>query len=320
METGKKTSFSLILPVRNCRDVIEEVLRAALTATRRWGNAEIIVVDHESTDGTSEFLLQQWLDSVRVYSFRGKTVAAVRNFGASLATSKFLCFIDGDCLVDEDFLVRANEILTKNRVAALTCAYVPPKPAHWIEQAWHVLHFRNQAGTANSFYGGNLIIRTDIFRALGGFNPGLVSGEDTELAARLIAKGQKIFFDPELCVVHLRNPKSVRQFFRRQLWHGLGMLGRSKGARFSRTLTLSLGQLTMLVAAFLLLFIPVGSMTQRLMFAFLLTLPIPAAAVTYRFWSVRRVRWPFRCFFLYYVYFLARALAIIKYFLRTNKR
>jgi|DewCreStandDraft_1066081.scaffolds.fasta_scaffold08331_2 glycosyltransferase involved in cell wall biosynthesis len=319
MEIGRITSFSLILPVHNCRDVIEEVLRAAIAAAHRWGDAEIIVVDHESTDGTSEFLLQQQRDSVRVYPFRGKTVAAVRNFGASLARGEFLCFIDGDCLIEEDFLVRANQILTKVKVGALTCAYVPPKSAHWIEQVWHVLHFQNQAGAAKSFYGGNLIIRTDVFHALGGFNPNLVSGEDTELAARLIATGHRIFFDPELCVVHLRNPKSVRQFFRRQLWHGLGMLGRSKGAQFSWTLMLSLGQLMMLVSALLLPFIPVGSLANRLILAPLFTLPIPAVAVAYRFWSVRRVRWPLRSFFLYYIYYLARALAIVKYFLRSGK-
>jgi N-acetylglucosaminyl-diphospho-decaprenol L-rhamnosyltransferase len=67
------------------------------------------------------------------------------------------------------------------------CPYVlePPiaEPAYWLHE-------------------GNLLIKADVFRAVGGYNPLLRSHEAQDLALRLEKIGVKRQFDPSISVIH----------------------------------------------------------------------------------------------------------------------
>ena len=65
------------------------------------GNAEIIVVDNESTDGTVEIAKRE---GCRVASLKGGTIAMIRNYGAINSKGRILAFLDADCIVPPEWI------------------------------------------------------------------------------------------------------------------------------------------------------------------------------------------------------------------------
>ena len=69
---------------------------------------------------------------------------------------------------------------------------------------------------------GHLIVSLEGFRAIGGFDEGLVTGEDYELCARARRMGFRIINDPKLKVIHHGFPSRLGPFMRREVWHAEG--------------------------------------------------------------------------------------------------
>lgn len=84
----------------------KKFLRTCLQSLRqlRYPAVEVIVVDNNSSDGSVEFI-QKEFPSVRLIKNRQNTgFAAGNNTGASIATGKYLLFINNDTKVTPDFL------------------------------------------------------------------------------------------------------------------------------------------------------------------------------------------------------------------------
>src|SRR5208282_5458299 len=95
--------FSVIVPVFNGKQHLRASLDSILAAMERYGNAELIVIDNGSTDGSYEVLLNEYGTRARVLQIRGITVAAMRNRGTALADGEYLSFIDSDILIGTDY-------------------------------------------------------------------------------------------------------------------------------------------------------------------------------------------------------------------------
>jgi GT2 family glycosyltransferase len=67
-----------------------------------------------------------------------------------------------------------------------------------------------------------MMLTSDLFFRLGGFDEALVTGEDTDLCARARAIGGIIVPRPVLRVIHHGFPVTVSAFLRRERWHGAG--------------------------------------------------------------------------------------------------
>jgi glycosyltransferase involved in cell wall biosynthesis len=86
--------FSIIITSYNQREFIKNAVDSALS--QRHAEAEVIVVDDGSTDGTQE-ILEQYGDAIRLVCLEtNQGAGAARNRGASLATGDYLIFHDGD--------------------------------------------------------------------------------------------------------------------------------------------------------------------------------------------------------------------------------
>ncbi len=90
---------SVIMPVFNCEEFVEEAVRSVLNQTER--DLELIVVNDGSTDRTPELVEKLASTDVRIrvhtQKHSGKCSMA-RNAGLSKATGKYLTFLDGDDL------------------------------------------------------------------------------------------------------------------------------------------------------------------------------------------------------------------------------
>src|SRR5262249_40237659 len=95
-------AYSIITPTFNRRGVIVRSLESSLAFVRAVRNAELVVIDDASRDGTVELLCGRYADEIargvmtlRVRSTNGG-VTAVRNDGIIAARAAWLIFIDSD--------------------------------------------------------------------------------------------------------------------------------------------------------------------------------------------------------------------------------
>jgi GT2 family glycosyltransferase len=210
--------ITVVVPAFNEERFIEDLV----SALRHYAGAlrtQIIVVDNGSTDRTFELARAAGADVVFTES---GTVAAIRNAGARRASAEVLLFMDADVFPTSQWADRLPSVVREIRAnpKLLTGSWVSvPEPCTWIERYWFkpLEHGRN-----THINSGHMIVSRRLFDELGGFDPKLRTGEDADLSRRAESAGAVIQDDSTLRVVHQGYPRSVGEFFRREVWHGIG--------------------------------------------------------------------------------------------------
>ena len=267
-------------------------------------------MDHLSTDGSRELLDSRYAGAARIAEVRDGTIAAVRNRGARLATGSVLSFIDADCVVPPDYLRRLVEVLAETGAGATGAEVVPPPSPSWVENVWYRLHQRRGDGEQEWIGSANLAVLREAFAAVGGFDERLVTGEDTELCQRLRDRGYRIHESKRLTAVHLDNAKTVGDFYRKELWRGLGMFGTVRAGAVDKPTAMTVLHLCFSAAAVVILATAPWPMPARLGAAAGLLLAVPAATLVYRGLGGGSLASPLRCLLLYEVYYAARGAAL----------
>jgi len=306
--------IGVVIPARNALPYLKLSLPAIAAARDRAGGLitvqKVVVVDHHSTDGSESFVRDVFGRLATVVSSTGKTVAEVRNFGASLLSADVLVFLDADCVVHPDYFLRICDVLRDPEIGATGATCAVPSPAHWIEQTWDRMHRRSHNGAASYINSGNFVCRKGAFEAVRGFNIRLVTDEDTDICQRLQAAGFKIYEHAGITAVHLGNPKSLFAFFKRELWHAESMFRDIRSAVRDRPLVMSVAHLGLLLVAAASPLVTRG-FTMRMMGSSL-AVAVPFAAVIYRSLQHRRLPPLARGTLLYFLYFTARVLSIFR--------
>ena len=214
MVTINKMKLSFIVPVLNEETTIKACLDSIVNELDK--EDELIVVDNGSTDQTLTFIKQY--ENVKLLDSTGLTIAGSRNLGAREATGSVFVFIDADCILCEGYRRSLVETLADQKIHATGSRYGLPASPCWIERAWFSQQISEPA-IVQCLDGGNLIIRKEAFAHISGFDDNLITDEDEDICLRLIENGYCIFEDQSVRVVHLGNPKTIYQFYRKITWH-----------------------------------------------------------------------------------------------------
>lgn len=304
----RSATIAAVLPLWNKRPFLDRCLISVIHAAARHGAVEIVVVDNGSTDDSlqSPVLRQR---NLRVLSAPGRNIGAVRNAGAAATSAPVLAFIDSDCEVPDDYFVSIERVLSDPSIDATGFEVRLPNDGSWIERVWDSMHTRYEDGPRHYLNSASFTVRRDIFERLGGFDEALITGEDTDFCFRLTRVGGRIWAARILQVLHLDNPRTLRAFFRKERWRGLGGVTRTILSSRARTaVTLVAFGLTLL-AGVITIFLPIPFL-QRAVIALAAVSFVPAASVAFRMAQSRR-RVPLApAILLYFVYYLARLLAL----------
>ena len=189
--------------------------------------ATILIIDNNSSDDTAhtvrEFRERSNLNVV--YYFEAQQgLSFAKNMAIELCEQDYMLFLDDDCYPQKDVLVHCAHHIALRRKA------VVGKVMRWAEMVptWNLDEFfihnhpSNVAVDINSslyFKGGIALLSKEMLRKIGGFNLSLgmrgsesAYGEDTDLAIRLMAKGEKICYDPAVAMYHCSHQNSVRGY------------------------------------------------------------------------------------------------------------
>ena len=158
-------------------------------------------------------------------------ISAKRNLAAKEATTEFLAFIDSDAYPHEDWLRNAVSFLQVNcTVGAVGGPCISP-PNEPLKQriVGNALKsplvsgpfvYRRRAALARDckqLSSCNLVVRCQIYLAVGGMNECLYVGEDQEFCCRLVRRGIQIRYSPDVVVFH-RNRTLRGLFWQRLIW------------------------------------------------------------------------------------------------------
>lgn len=307
-------SISVILPTFNKLAFLPRCADSVIAAAERRPDVEIIFIDHGSTDGSWQFvqrLAASHPSLVRAIQSQGGSIAELRNRGAATADGDILVFFDSDVDVPKDYFESMLRVLRETGAELVGCECGIPEGAHWSERVWHQLHATDRDGEVNYLNGANLCVRRETFDAIGGFSAQLTVGEDTDFCARARARGARVYEAQALRVIHLANPKSIHQFYRKEVWRGGGVLRDPVLRRNRVTRTVLMHGAFSLAAALVLLLPSPLSIWQRLALALALVLMMPAIAVSYRILETRRLPDVGGALLLYIAFYFARARALL---------
>mgnify|MGYP003630000013 FL=1 len=173
--------FSIVIPAFNEEDHIGSCLQSIFNSDYDSTQYEVIVVDNGSQDRSHEIALNS---RALVFQLLQGNVGAVRNYGAAQARGQILVFIDADCLIDNDWLNRAENLIKDRPNCAYGGGVKLPSDATWIEKSW-LLQTKGQPTLPKHLIGASTMLSKELFLKIDGFDELVSSGEDTDLHNRL---------------------------------------------------------------------------------------------------------------------------------------
>jgi len=212
------TTLSIVIPAKNEEKNIGQVLTQLSHIINKKNNIEIIVVDNGSTDKTLEIASGF---NVQIHTLPDVTVASVRNYGAKIAKGDCIAFLDADCIVDRDWLKSMKKYFLDPEVGAFGSTPIAPENGTWVERNWSLVRARRQtASEVDWINSSNLIVKRSAFHEISGFSEDLITCEDVDFCYRLISNKYKIIYDPKIKAIHLGEPKTIKEFIKKEIWRG----------------------------------------------------------------------------------------------------
>ena len=174
-----------------------ERLRLALASVVGRG-IPVVYVDSGSRDESPGLARSLGCRVVELDLSRPLSAARARNEGFDEALrlqpeSEWIQFLDGDCELAPDWLERGVAEFAQRRDTAVVCGRLRERrPEASLYNRLCRLEWDRPCGEVSEC-GGIMLVRTEAFRQVGGFDARIVAGEDPELCLRLRRAGWKIF-------------------------------------------------------------------------------------------------------------------------------
>jgi len=211
--------ISVIICTYNRAGMLARVLESLDHQTLDRARYEVIVIDNNSTDQTSQLVEAHRGRALHRYCVETRQgLAYARNRGVREADGHYVGFIDDDGEAKADWLERALDCLTSPSLplavgGPVLPLYDAPKP-EWFKDEYETRWKGDQPRClipGESLSGSNMFFRRDIVQRCGGFDVRvgvcgdvLSVGEETGLFARIWLEypGALIYYSPGIVVRH----------------------------------------------------------------------------------------------------------------------
>lgn len=205
--------FSLIIPVYNRPDEVEELLES-LSQTDYKENFEIVLVEDGSTIKCEE-VIQKYESNLTISYFYKENSGPgdSRNYGMQKAKGDYFIIFDSDCIIPKQYLIEVDKALKENYV---DCFGGPDKALDSFSDIQKAINFAMTSFlTTGGIRGGsekidkfqprsfNMGLSRKAFEASHGFG-NIHPGEDPDLSIRLWNLGFETKLFPDAYVYHKR--------------------------------------------------------------------------------------------------------------------
>ncbi len=210
----KQTNLSIIIVNFNTRELLDNCLESIQTYCP---NAQVIVVDNGSQDGSPEMVAEQYsaVDLVAVDENLG--FAPANNLGMDRAIGDFVVLLNSDTILVDDTLERAVAWMRENPdVGAASprlidsdgypqqCLYHFPTLSAYLKEAVRIDPWKASDVTNGWLAGTALILRKEALEQIGGKLDGthFMYWEDADMGARLVQAGWKTAVFEDGHIIH----------------------------------------------------------------------------------------------------------------------
>jgi GT2 family glycosyltransferase len=198
---NRLTKVAAVVIGRNEGERLKQCLKSLSAA------AQVIYVDSGSTDGSAQWAAANGVEVIELDVNYPFTAARARNSGfrkiREIAPSiEYVQFVDGDCELVEGWLQTATSFLDEHSDVGAVCGrrrerFPERSTYNWLcDQEWDGVPGETRA------CGGDVMIRTGAFQAIGGYRDDMIAGEDPELCVRLRGAGWRIWRLPAEMTLH----------------------------------------------------------------------------------------------------------------------
>lgn len=210
-DTVKHAFFSVIIPLYNKENYIASAISSVLNQT--FQDFEIIIINDGSTDN-SELIVNAIKDSrIKLLTTKNKGVSSARNHGVNHAKSKYIALLDADDYWYSNHLSELKKLIESFPNASLYCNnYEIYYTKDTVRPAHFNFDFNKDCLIVDDFFNASIIntvawtsavgFTKSKFNAIGGFNPNLKTGEDTDLWIRFALK-HDVAFNPTITASYL---------------------------------------------------------------------------------------------------------------------
>lgn len=181
-------------------------------------NAEVLIIDQRYDHHpqiANELALLDQRSLIRWYRTPSDSLTGKRNLALRLASSELILFVDDDVVIPPGFVEKHLYHYSKASISGLTgqvfhaidpnCPPLLEKPTKGSRA-----HFINvTASETKTIIGCNFSVRKSAALSVGGFDEQFMGSsqcEDFDFADRLTDAGHHLLYDPELWLIHLREP------------------------------------------------------------------------------------------------------------------
>jgi len=196
-----------------------ELLRQCLAALRaRAPDYPVVVVDNASSDGSAEMVEHEFPGVRLLRNQHNAGFGAANNRALRDVDTELTMLLNGDTLLDCDVIAALARTLDRHpQAAAVGCRLVSldgstqasvrcfPSATHSLKRALGIRDpLPQQLAPVDSVDGAAVLLRTEAFRAVGGFDERFfLYAEDVDLCRRLSRHGWQVLYDPSVSLLHV---------------------------------------------------------------------------------------------------------------------
>lgn len=141
----------------------------------------------------------------------------------ALPELEFIQFLDGDCVLEQNWIEKAISHLIAEPDVGIVCGLLSEKsPERSIYNRMNALRWNAAPQGDIDTCGGIFMIRRNAYESVGGFNTSLLTGEESDLCSRVRAAGYRIVRLNEKMARHDSNMTRFSQWWKRAVWGGFG--------------------------------------------------------------------------------------------------
>ncbi len=237
--------ITVVICTYNRRSYLKKAMDSIVNQAFAPDLYELIIVDNNSTDGTKEFVLNNYSHSrvkVRYLHEPNQGLSHCRNTGLRNATFEYIAYIDDDGIAYPDWLENmAKGIKDQNeKFAGITGAIFPiweiPRPRWLLDRftmPYSIYHPDKRTVIGYGYvFGVNMVWKKSLLIECGGFNTKLgrvknklISGEESFTAERIKNKGYEFIYDPKMRIKHHIHKSRINIIWliNRYFWKGYSL-------------------------------------------------------------------------------------------------
>ena len=179
--------LSFIIPTKNEESNIERILKSIfINKYFQKDQSEVIVVDNIGTTDKTREIVGNY--PVKLFII-GPERSSQRNYGASQASGDYLVFLDADMEVTEDLFQEIIKLTESAKANSKKLSFIIPERIPGDKIYTRARDIEKQVYIGNRKISASRIFPRDWFEQSGGFDIGMISGEDWELDRRFLREG-----------------------------------------------------------------------------------------------------------------------------------